>query len=76
MVATHCPICGKGSLVERNGEYSVKVSGDVPGEVLVVPNAFWHSCSHCGEDLLPRALTKALEVEQKRCLSATTPVNC
>ena len=74
MVVTQCPLCGSESLEERRGEYQGTAPANTPGGQMVIPNATWHHCTHCGEELLPRPLTKALETEQRRRLSASVPV--
>ena len=75
MVVTQCPLCGSESLEERRGEYQATAPANTPGGPMLIPNATWHHCAHCGEELLPRPLTKALESEQRRRLSAAVPVN-
>ncbi len=74
MVVTQCPLCGSESLEERRGEYQATAPANTPGGPMLIPNATWFCCAHCGEELLPRPLTKALESEQRRRLSAAVPV--
>lgn len=75
MVVTRCPLCGNESLEEHHGEYSLKAPANTPGDTLVIPFATWQSCTNCGEELLPRSLTKALENEQRCRLSVVAPAN-
>jgi YgiT-type zinc finger domain-containing protein len=75
MVVTQCPLCGSETLEERRGEYVLTPPANTPGGLMVVPNATWQHCANCGEELLPRPLTKAIEAEQRRRLSIAMPVN-
>ena len=74
MVVTHCPLCGSESLEERRGDYVLTPPANTPGGLMVIPDATWQHCAHCGEELLPRLLTKALEAEQRRRLSVAMSV--
>ena len=69
MNLTRCPLCGSDSLVEHHGEYCMESAGDTPGSPMLIPNSTWHQCRNCGEELLPRPLTRALEAEQRRRVS-------
>ena len=74
MPTTQCPLCGNESLEDRRGEYRLTPPANTPGGLLVIPNAAWQQCHHCGEELLPRTLTKAIESEQRRRISFAMPV--
>ena len=75
MVVTQCPLCGSESLEERRGEYLLTPPANTPGGMMVIQDATWQQCTNCGEELLPRQLTKALEIEQRRRRSVAMPVN-
>jgi YgiT-type zinc finger domain-containing protein len=74
MPATRCPLCGNETLEDRRGDYVLTPPANTPGGLVVIPDAAWQHCIHCGEDLLPRTLTKAIESEQRRRLSTVMPV--
>ena len=66
MLVMQCPVCGHQTLEERHGDYRFEPPSNVPGGAMIVSNATWSACTHCGEDILPRAITKAIEAEQRR----------
>ena len=46
---------------ERSGSYRFEPPANIPGGLIVVPNATWLECENCGEQLLPAALDNALQ---------------
>jgi putative zinc finger/helix-turn-helix YgiT family protein len=56
-------MCGDDTLEEKRGEYRFDPPPNVPGGTMVIPNATWLACSHCGEEILPYALNKAIDLE-------------
>ena len=75
MNAQQCPLCGSLTLVDRAGGYRFEPPDRVPGGLMIVPHVSWQSCTTCGEDLLPRAITKSLEAEQQRRSGAALSVS-
>lgn len=74
MDTQRCPLCGSQSLEMREGEYHFEPPENMPGGTVIVPNVAWRTCTACGESLLPRSITKALEMEQRRRLEVAVPV--
>ena len=61
-----CPICGAVALSEFQGEFRFEPPDNIPGGVMVVPNASWQECQSCGERILPHELDRALDDESRR----------
>jgi len=66
MPTTKCPMCGDNTLEEKYGEYRFDPPPNVPGGTIVIPNATWLACSHCGEEILSHDLDKAIDLEATR----------
>jgi putative zinc finger/helix-turn-helix YgiT family protein len=73
MATRNCPICGNKTLEEKQGEYRFEPPPNIPGGEIRVPNAAWSACSACGEEILPHALTKAIEAQRYKRLGLLTP---
>lgn len=73
MTTKRCPICGGGTLEEKRGEYRFDPPPNIPGGTMTVPDATWFSCSTCGEEILPDALSKAIEAQRYRRLGLLMP---
>ena len=56
MVVTQCPLCGSESLEERRGEYHGTTPANTSGGPMLIPNATWHHCAHCGEEFFSPAV--------------------
>jgi putative zinc finger/helix-turn-helix YgiT family protein len=56
-----CPICGAAALERHEGEYRMEPPPNIPGGTLVVPSSTWEECGACHEQVLPPALTDALD---------------
>ena len=72
MATIRCPLCGSESLENRHGNYSLEPPANTPGG-MTISDTTWQHCANCGEDLLPRALTRAIETEQRRRLPVAIP---
>ena len=75
MTTKRCPLCGNLTLEECQGEYHFEPPSNVPGGTMVIPNAVWFCCVHCGEHLIPHALTLAIEAEQRSRLEVPIAVS-
>ena len=69
----HCPICGAPDLRAEHGEFRFDPPASIPGGTIVIPHARWHTCSACGEQIIPHDITEALEHERNRRLGLLTP---
>jgi putative zinc finger/helix-turn-helix YgiT family protein len=56
-----CPYCGHPTLETRQGEYRIEPPANVPGGVMVLPDATWEACTTCDQKILGHALNKRLE---------------
>jgi len=56
----HCPDCG-GNLVEKKGTYRFMPPSNIPGGMMIVPNAVWLECKECLYQLLPSKLDDELD---------------
>ena len=61
---TKCPICSKMELIEKRGEFRMELPTNIPGGVIVVPEANWLHCKSCGEDILSLELEKAINSQR------------
>ncbi|MFM9966194.1 MAG: YgiT-type zinc finger protein [Planctomycetaceae bacterium] len=75
MLLTQCPLCGHETLAECHGDYRFDPPPNVAGGVVIVPNASWWACGHCHEAILPRFITKAIELERRRRLETAVAVS-
>lgn len=73
MAEKKCPLCGRASLLKKNGEYRFEPPANVPGGAIVVAEAEWLHCASCEEDILSGQLEAAIEVERRRRLGMLTP---
>lgn len=73
MPTTKCPLCGNDTLEEKHGEYRFAPPPGIPGGTIVIPNATWQACQQCGEEILPYALNKAIDVEATKRQGLLTP---
>jgi YgiT-type zinc finger domain-containing protein len=60
MNAKKCPICGKSSLLQKQGDYRMPLPRNIPGETVVIAEAEWQHCDSCGEDILFKKLEQAI----------------
>jgi len=60
-------------LSEFHGEFRFEPPDNIPGGVMVVPNASWQECQSCGERILPHELDRALDDESRRRQGLLTP---
>jgi len=65
-MTNRCPICGKETLVRRQGEFSFDLPENVPGKTMILPDATWDECSACGEQILSHELNEQVEREASR----------
>jgi len=72
-MAADCPICGAESLERRQGEFRFSPPPNVPGGEIVVPDAEWHECTSCGEQILGLELEAALESQRYNRLGLLRP---
>lgn len=63
MPTTNCPMCGDNTLEEKHGEYRFTPPPNVSGGTIVIADATWQACRHCGEEILSYALNKAIDLE-------------
>ncbi|MGD0898450.1 MAG: type II TA system antitoxin MqsA family protein [Thermoguttaceae bacterium] len=63
MPTTKCPVCGNDALEEKHGEHRFAPPPNIPGGEIVIPDATWQACQQCGEEILPYALNKAIDLE-------------
>lgn len=68
-----CPICGAVALSELHGEFRFEPPDNIPGGVMVFPNASWQECQSCGEQILPPELDRAIDDESRRRQGLLTP---
>lgn len=73
MAAKKCPLCGQQTLVEMQGEYRMEPPPNIPGGVIIIPDASWLHCESCGEDILSHELDTAIGGERYRRLGLLTP---
>ena len=59
--ATKCPICGEMALEDRRGEFRFDPPPNIPGGVIIIPDARWQECVACGEQILGLKLEASLE---------------
>src|SRR5882762_8690680 len=66
MNGDNCPMCTKGHLITKAGNYETKFVDRV-GETrrLVVPGGVWQECDYCGEAFLDEAATGHLEAARR-----------
>ena len=74
MTGEICPICGHGSLHERQGVYETSFS-DRNGEIheLRVPNLDWKECEECKEAFLDDSATQRVEAARRNVLGLLAP---
>jgi hypothetical protein len=60
MTTKTCPICGEMTLLEKHGEYRMKLPPNIAGGFVIVPDAAWQHCESCGEDILSAELEQAI----------------
>ena len=65
MTASQCPICGDGALTEMRGEYRMPLPPNIPGGLVVVPDAAWLHCESCGEDILSAELEQEIDRQSR-----------
>ena len=70
----HCPTCGSPELRAEHGDFRFEPPANIPGGAIVVPNAHWHTCGACGEQIIPHETSEAIERERNRRLGLLTPV--
>jgi hypothetical protein len=63
MTAKKCPLCGATSLLEKHGEFRMELPPNIPGGVVVVPNATWLHCESCGEDIPSAESEQAINLQ-------------
>lgn len=73
MTATKCALCGNGTLEEKHGEYRLAPPPNIPGGTIVIRDATWQVCQQCGEEILPYALNKAIDLEATKRQGLLTP---
>lgn len=56
----NCPNCGS-RMEERQGTYRFEPPPNIPGGVMIIPDATWMECENCGERMLPPELDRKLE---------------
>lgn len=61
-----CPICGKRSLIQKQGEYRMELPPNISGKVVIVADAEWMHCNSCGEDILSKGLEQSLNRKARR----------
>lgn len=61
-MATKCPICGNETLGSRHGEFRFEPPANIPGGVMIVPDADWLECSSCGDRILSNKLDRELDL--------------
>jgi putative zinc finger/helix-turn-helix YgiT family protein len=66
MNGDNCPVCAKGHLITKAGDYETKFV-DRAGETrsLFVPDLAWQECDHCGEAFLDDSATRKLETARR-----------
>lgn len=71
---TVCPECGKGSLVEKHGDYeTVYLDREGRSHPLVVPGLAWLQCTSCDEVVLDDAAMTTIEAARRRALGLLSP---
>ena len=56
-------MCGDNTLEEKRGEYRFDPPPNIPGGIIVIPNAAWQACDRCREEILSHELDKAIGLE-------------
>jgi putative zinc finger/helix-turn-helix YgiT family protein len=68
-----CPLCGKGTLAEMQGDFTTTVNGPGGRPVnLTVPCINWRHCDSCGEDLLDEEASAAITESHRAVLKLLT----
>lgn len=68
-----CPLCGKGKLLEMQGNFTTQVDG--PGGnpiMLTVPGITWRRCDSCNEEMLGEEASAAITVSHRSALKLLT----
>lgn len=55
-----CFNCGAEQMEERHGTYRCDPPPNIPGGTMFVPDATWHECENCGEQMIPAVLSDRL----------------
>ena len=66
MKTKKCPICGKGRLVQKRGDYRMTLPPNFSGGAVVVSDAEWQHCDSCGEDIFSKELEQAINRKSRR----------
>lgn len=59
-MAKRCFNCGSERMEERSGSFRFDPPANIPGGIIVIPDATWRECANCGEQLLPPELQQRL----------------
>lgn len=70
---TNCPFCGTDKLEKKTGGFRFEPPSNLPGGVLVIPDATWWECNSCGEQIIPEELDKALDRVRYQRLGLLSP---
>ncbi|MBN1588019.1 MAG: type II toxin-antitoxin system MqsA family antitoxin [Pirellulales bacterium] len=73
MATKHCPLCGENTLVDMQGEFRMDPPPNIPGGVIIIPDASWLHCRSCGEDILSHELDTVIGQERYRRLGLLAP---
>jgi len=68
-----CPICDKGTLVSRQGEYVTEVKCGAEKKELRVGNIVWDECDACGEKLFDDTAMRQISDARYGALGLLTP---
>jgi putative zinc finger/helix-turn-helix YgiT family protein len=69
-----CPVCYEAELVDRSGDYRIKVKDGKSVKEITVKSIHWRECQKCGEVFFDDVTAQVIEAERYKALGLLTPV--